>query len=346
MISLCVIGKNNEKTIGACISSVKPLVSEIIYVDTGSIDNTKKIAASFGAKIFDFTWNDNYSDAKNASYARATQPWILSLDTDEVIALKDLQKIKNLVLEGDHEGYFLIQRNYTNKVGSFSWTSCKDDIYQESKISHGFVPRMMVRLFRNDPHIRAEGVAHDSVIPAIARINGKIKNTEIVIHHFGSLNHDAAHVQRYIDIEKRNIKNDFYQEYQIASQYHTLEKLNEAVEHLAKSLQLNPNFALTYLELALIGMKRGKISESKPLIVESLRLEEREMAWSTLGIVEVFEKNFEKAIECFNKAISMNLKNADHYFNLSQVLKETGKMKESKEALDKAIYLNPAYAKK
>lgn len=346
MISLCVIGKNNEKTITACIQSVKPLVSEIIYVDTGSTDGTKKIATSLGAKVSDFTWNDNYSDAKNASYMKATQSWILSLDTDEVVALRDLQKIKNIVVSGEADGYSLMQRNYTNQQGSFSWTSCTDDMYEESKIAAGFVPRKMVRLFKNDPRIRAEGIAHDSVIPAILRINGKIIDTEIVIHHFGALHHDNVHKEKYIELEKKNIKDDFFQEYQIASQLHSIGKLNEAVEHLARCLQLNPLFGLAYLELALIGIKKGKISEAKPILIESIRLDERDTAWSALGLIEVHEKNFNRAIECFNKAILFNPKNADYYFNLSQVLKEVGKMKESREAFERAVYLNPMYRNK
>ncbi len=345
MLSLCVIGKNNEKTIGACIQSVKPLVQEIILVDTGSSDSTKRIAISLGAKTLDFPWNDNYSDAKNIAYTHATQPWILNLDSDEIIALRDLQKIKNLVREGGAEGYSLIQRNYTNQQGSFAWTSCAGDIYEESKIALGFVPRSMVRLFKNDIRIRTEGAAHDSVIPSIQRIGGKIKDTEIIIHHFGSLYHDPAHIQKHIDMEKKHIKHDYFQEYQLASQLHSIGKLNEAVEHLSKSLQLNPHFGLTYLELALIGMKKGKISEAKPLLIESIRLDEREMAWSALGIIEVHEKKFDQAITCFKRAIALNPKNADHHFNLSQALKEMGKIKESKDAFDKAVYLNPNYKK-
>ena len=108
MISLCVIGKNNEKTIAACIQSVKPLVSEIIFVDTGSSDKTKQIAASLGAKTFDFQWIDDYSAAKNEAFSKATQPWILSLDTDEVVALRDLQKIKALTSSSEYYGYYLV----------------------------------------------------------------------------------------------------------------------------------------------------------------------------------------------------------------------------------------------
>ncbi|MBM3232708.1 tetratricopeptide repeat protein [Candidatus Pacearchaeota archaeon] len=345
MISLCVIGRNNQKTIGPCIQSAKPLVKEIIFVDTGSSDSTKKIAESLGANVYDFKWNDNYGDAKNEAFSKATQPWILSLDSDETIALRDLQKIKALVSSQEYDGYYLVQRNYTNQKGTLSWTSCKDDKYEESKVAHGYAPRMMVRLFKNNPKIRAEGVAHDSVIPSIQRIGGKIKETDIPIHHFGSLSHSPEHTAKYIELELKNIKGDFYQEYQIGSQYHSIGKLDEAIEHLVKSLQMNPNFGLTYLEIALIGMKRGKISEARPVLIESIRLDERESAWSALGVIEVHEKNFDNAVKCFQRAIELNPKNADHHYNLSQVLKELGKPKEAKEEFGRAVYYNPDYKK-
>ena len=90
-------------------------------------------------------------------------------------------------------------------------------------------------------------------------------------------------------------------------------------------------------------MKIGKVSEAKPFLLHSIKLKENETAWSHLGIVEVYEKNFDKAIECFKKAISMNEKNADFYFNLAQVLKQSGNIEEAKKEFKRAVYLNAVY---
>ena len=43
-ISLCMIVKNEEKILRRCLDSIKGLMDEIIIVDTGSTDNTRKIA--------------------------------------------------------------------------------------------------------------------------------------------------------------------------------------------------------------------------------------------------------------------------------------------------------------
>ena len=46
-ISLCMIVKDEEAYLAQCLESVKSLVNEIIIVDTGSKDNTVKIAGKY-----------------------------------------------------------------------------------------------------------------------------------------------------------------------------------------------------------------------------------------------------------------------------------------------------------
>ena len=46
-ISLCMIAKNEENFLGKCLNSVKSIADEIIVVDAGSTDKTKKIAKKF-----------------------------------------------------------------------------------------------------------------------------------------------------------------------------------------------------------------------------------------------------------------------------------------------------------
>ena len=72
-LSLCMITKNEEKNISRCLDSIKDIVDEIIIVDTGSTDKTIEIAKSYGANIYHYKWNNDFSKARNVSLQKATK---------------------------------------------------------------------------------------------------------------------------------------------------------------------------------------------------------------------------------------------------------------------------------
>ena len=65
-----MIVKNEEKYLARCLDSAKGLVDEIIIVDTGSTDRTKVIAQKYTTKIYDYRWDDNFSNARNFSFSK------------------------------------------------------------------------------------------------------------------------------------------------------------------------------------------------------------------------------------------------------------------------------------
>src|SRR3989344_6100650 len=114
-ISLCMITKSEERFLEQCLNSVKDIVDEIIIVDTGSTDKTKEIALSFGAKVHNFKWIDNFSAARNESIKHATKDWIFVLDADEKLDESAKEKIKEAIKKKGVDGFSLPQLNYTNK---------------------------------------------------------------------------------------------------------------------------------------------------------------------------------------------------------------------------------------
>lgn len=95
-ISLCMIVKDESDVIERCLLSVKDAVDEIIIVDTGSTDNTKEIALGLGAKVYDFKWIDDFSEARNYCFSKATMEYILWLDADDVILEDSLTRLIDL----------------------------------------------------------------------------------------------------------------------------------------------------------------------------------------------------------------------------------------------------------
>ena len=84
-LSLCMIVKDEEETVGRAIKSVLAVVDEVVVVDTGSTDNTRLIVEGYGARVIDFPWTDDFAAARNAAIAAAYGDWILVLDADEVL---------------------------------------------------------------------------------------------------------------------------------------------------------------------------------------------------------------------------------------------------------------------
>lgn len=91
-VSLCIIVKNEEKTIGNCLDSVKDLCDEIIIVDTGSTDQTKEIVKNYTDRILNFTWIDDFAAARNFAFSQATMDYILWLDADDILIPPDQEK--------------------------------------------------------------------------------------------------------------------------------------------------------------------------------------------------------------------------------------------------------------
>lgn len=85
-ISLCLIVRDEEPTLGRCLASFYGGYDELIVVDTGSQDGSIDIARGFGARIEYFEWRDDFSAARNYACSLASGKWIVMVDGDEILA--------------------------------------------------------------------------------------------------------------------------------------------------------------------------------------------------------------------------------------------------------------------
>lgn len=95
-ISLCMIVKDEEAVLARCLDCVKDIADEIIIVDTGSTDDTKKIALKYTDKVYDFEWIEDFSAARNFAYSKASMDYQMWLDADDVIPEESVQKLLSL----------------------------------------------------------------------------------------------------------------------------------------------------------------------------------------------------------------------------------------------------------
>src|SRR5690348_16782550 len=84
-LSVVIITLNEEKNIVRCIENAKRISDDIVVVDSGSADNTVKLAQQSGARVFVKQWN-GYSIQKNFGNQQTRNDLVLSLDADEVVS--------------------------------------------------------------------------------------------------------------------------------------------------------------------------------------------------------------------------------------------------------------------
>ena len=148
-ISLCMIVKNEERFLRACLASVRGVVDEINIVDTGSTDRTVEIAQEFGAKVIFRAWRDDFGWARNEALELATKRWTLVLDADEEIAAESLPLLQALrETPADFTAVYVQIQNLVD-----------DESGQNSTMTH-----ILPRIFPTSPRIRFRNVIHENVV--------------------------------------------------------------------------------------------------------------------------------------------------------------------------------------
>lgn len=193
-ISLCMIVKNEEFTLGRCLESVKGIPDEIIVVDTGSCDETKEVAGKYNAKIYDFKWMDDFAAARNFSFSKATMDYILWLDADDEILEEDRKKFLTLKQEMD-DGIDIVLMRYNISTDEQGNTSLS--LYRE-------------RLLKRNSNPIWKGVVHECI-----PINGETLYSEICITHAkrrGGSDRNLKILRKAIQqgIEALDVRNSFY----------------------------------------------------------------------------------------------------------------------------------------
>lgn len=117
-LSAVIITLNEERNIGRCIDSLKDVADDIVVVDSGSTDRTRKICEEKGGRFFFNEWQ-GYLEQKNFANGLAEHPYILSIDADE--ALSDELRTSIIQLKesdfGDADGYEM--NRLTNYCGTW-----------------------------------------------------------------------------------------------------------------------------------------------------------------------------------------------------------------------------------
>ncbi|MBI2145577.1 tetratricopeptide repeat protein [Candidatus Woesearchaeota archaeon] len=314
-ISLCMIAKDEEKHIGNAIGSVKPIVSQVVVVDTGSSDKTAEIAKAFGAEVYGFKWVDDFAAARNESLKYAKGDWVLVLDADETIAAADLEKIKALAASTEFDGFWLVGRYYTNDSYRQDFMSSLNDSYAESRGFAGWVPKLIVRLFRNKPQARFEGVVHESVADSIVRSGGKCVLANVPIHHYAELKGKESYER----------KAGFYR------------RLCE------KKVVVEPDSPRAWFDLGIVERSALNFEKARECFERVIGLDGRFVeAFQSLGVCRSELGDLDGAIAAFSRAIELNPFYPTPYFSLGVAYARKRMLNEARDAILEGLKRNPS----
>ena len=302
-LSLCMIVKNEEKYIARCLKSLKPIVDEMIVVDTGSHDTTPDIAEVFGAKLYDYAWHDDFAEARNYSLSQASGDWILIMDADEVVASKDHKRFKNFIKKKVKPGcaYSVVTRNYTLSYSHIGLVNNQGQ-YGQEETGAGWIPSEKVRLFPNEKEIRFDYPVHELVTPSLERQRNKILKLNVPVHHYGKLDEQKTKQkgESYYRIGLRKLNemgDDVISLRELAIQAALLGKNDEAERLWQRIIDIEPNHDRAHINLSSILGRLGKYRESKQAAVKAIEInpDQRE-AYLNHAIAELHLGNLSQAL--------------------------------------------------
>ncbi len=174
ILTIGILISNRLKTVKKCLDSIKPLldcgVAELICVDTVSItpgkvsDGSAELAKKYTDKVYEFSWINDFSAARNVTLEHATGEWYMFLDDDEWF--EDVSEIKQFFLSGQYRNYnsaSYIIRNYKDKAGT-EWGDLR-----------------IVRAVKRNKELRFEGRIHEHFNAMYL----PCKDFSCFLHHFG-----------------------------------------------------------------------------------------------------------------------------------------------------------------
>lgn len=110
-VSVVIAARDAAAHIGECVASVVGWAHEVIVVENDSTDDTVERARAAGAVVFSNPFR-TIGAQRNAAIARATQPWILVVDSDERCTPELAAEIPSTVAAATHEAFRLRRRNF------------------------------------------------------------------------------------------------------------------------------------------------------------------------------------------------------------------------------------------
>ena len=347
-ISVCMIVRDEEAHVGSALDSVKDLADEMIVVDTGSTDATIPEARRLGARVYETSWNNDFSEARNLALSKATREWILVLDADEEIARADHETIRRFAGGDSNAAFAFEQRTYTqsSKIPGLEPVSDEDPA---ARGCTAYFADRQIRLFPNNGAVRYSCEIHESVEESLIVADIPVRDSGVVIHHYGRLGQSNRVYRKtlaWCALERDGVGpcpgNPAYL-YEIAAQLLDLGKYDAAVSHADIALELGPQRWEFLNVVGLAHLKNGNWKEALSAFRSGLQIAGRchpELC-NNMGVA-LFEMNEPaEALLHFERAIGLEKDNSDIFRNAAAACALTGEIEKGLEYVAQSLALEP-----
>lgn len=333
-ITGCILAKDEENTIGACITNLSIVADEIVVIDNGSSDNTIEVAKKMGCVVRSCAI-ETFDRARNAYHEVATGDWILSLDVDERIDSGSIDYLKG-VLESNKD-YMAFRLPRYDYIGGGKWALVD-----------------LCRLFKNDPQIGYDNLSmHASIAPALRKINGKAKSIEFALHHYDAFfDQEKLYAKRVRNItntmvELEELPKDSRYVYFLRSflglEYAALGRFDDAENEYREAMKIGCNYR-NYAQLYLAQNYRlmGEYDRAKAEAMKLVEIDDSLMlrAMVIIADIDLYEGRREQAYLSVKKIYEKGKKLAANLINMVEFLYQE-KPTKATHFISEAIKINP-----
>jgi glycosyltransferase involved in cell wall biosynthesis len=162
-LSIAIVCKDNQATIGPTLESVRGLASEIVAIDSGSTDQTIPMLEATGARVLRSPWLGHVK-TKQLALESCARAWVLCIDSDESVEPELAASIRQALSTASEQalGFEINRRTY----------------YKSRPLKYVWQPEWRLRLVRRgkakwggfDPHDKLELLSGQSTrLPGILR---------------------------------------------------------------------------------------------------------------------------------------------------------------------------------
>lgn len=296
-LSLCLITKSEAANLPRVIRSVQGLATEVIVVDTGSTDDTLKVAKRLGARTVEFEWVDDFAAARNRSLELATGDWILVMDADDELTPESLPILRRWLKHAQDIDVVGLYRRYPYPGMESDGVSIQP------------------RLFRNGRGIHFEGAIHEQVTRADGTTASPGHILACTIFHHGAIEGADA-------LERRHARNIRILEKTVAVQpdnclalmyagltCYEMQEWEQSIVHFQRLIEIADGAeeylpkAYACLANALLSQSRGPQAETS--VREGLaKFPDNPELWFCLGLVLNKRGRLEEALDAHQRALT------------------------------------------